>query len=75
MPFDFITIGDPTIDTLIAIHDAEIRCELKQKENCVMCIEYGEKLPVDGIEQKTAGNAMNVAIGGARLGLVHVIGL
>ncbi|HBF67282.1 MAG TPA: hypothetical protein DDW36_02550 [Candidatus Magasanikbacteria bacterium] len=69
MPFDFITIGDPTIDTLIAIHDAEIRCELKQKENCVMCIEYGEKLPVDGIEQKTAGNAMNVAIGGARLGL------
>jgi ribokinase len=67
--YDLITIGDPTIDTLVSIHDAEVRCELKRAEHCVMCIEYGDKLPVDNIEQKTAGNAMNVAVGAARLGL------
>lgn len=66
---DLITIGDPTIDTLVSIHDAEVRCELKKKDSCVMCIEYGDKIPVQRIDQKTAGNAMNVAVGAARLGL------
>jgi ribokinase len=69
MPFDLISIGDPTIDTLVVIHDAEVRCELKRQENCVICIEFGDKIPVDNIEQKTAGNGMNVAVGSSRLGL------
>jgi sugar/nucleoside kinase (ribokinase family) len=66
---DLFAIGDPTIDTFVKIHDAEVHCELKKNSQCMMCIDYGEKLPVDTIQQKTAGNAMNVAIGGARLGL------
>ena len=66
--FDVITIGDSTIDTFIKIHDATVECNINNKE-CRICIEYGGKIPVEGILQGVAGNAANVAVGSAKLGL------
>src|SRR3989344_5461740 len=66
--FDLITNGDSTIDTFIKIHDAAVECDINHEE-CKICIKYGDKIPVDSIAHSVAGNAANVAIGGATLGL------
>lgn len=69
---DIITIGDSTIDTFIKISDATIECDLNHEE-CKICISYGDKIPVDAIGHEVAGNAANVAVGCATLGLKTAI--
>lgn len=67
--FDLISIGDSVIDTFLKLHDAEVKCTLNREE-CKICIEYGEKIPLDGPPiSLVAGNAANNAVGGTRLGL------
>ncbi len=70
--FDIITIGDSTIDTFIRIYDATVECDINH-EQCKICIPYGSKIPVDSIAHGIAGNAANVAVGCARLGLATAI--
>lgn len=70
--FDLITIGDSTIDTFIKIHDATVECDIN-KRDCKLCVDYGSKIPVDSIGHEVAGNAANVAVGGARIGLKTAI--
>lgn len=70
--FDLITIGDSTIDTFIKIHDATVECDIN-RESCKICVEYGSKIPVDAIAHAVAGNAANVAVGVAKLGLITAI--
>ncbi len=66
-------MGDSVIDTFLKLHDAEIKCTLN-KEECKICIEYGEKIPLDGPPiSLVAGNAANNAVGGSRLGLETAI--
>lgn len=70
--YDLISIGDATVDTFIQIHDAQILCDI-DKKNCKLCVEYGNKIPVEKLMHSVAGNAANNAIGGARLGLKTAI--
>lgn len=70
--FDLISIGDATIDNFVLIHDAELRCNLN-KTQCMLCIEYGDKISVDKLTHLVAGNAANNAVGGARLNLRSAI--
>src|SRR3989344_5344664 len=65
---DIITLGDSTIDTFIQIHDATVECDLNNKD-CKICIKYGSKIPVESISHGVAGNAANVAIACATLGV------
>lgn len=69
---DLITIGDSTIDTFIKIHDATVECDIN-REACRICVPYGSKIPVDSIAYSVAGNAANVAVGAAKLGLATAI--
>ena len=64
--FDIISIGDPTIDTFLMIHDIKIN-HLNGKKEAV--ISWGDKLPVDSFYRTVAGNAANNAVGSARLGM------
>lgn len=66
--FDLVSVGDCTIDTLLQVHDAEVNCTLHH-DRCVICFNYADKLPVDKIHRKVAGNAANNAVGAARLGM------
>ena len=68
MSFDLISIGDVTIDNFVQIHDAEVRCNLNKTE-CMLCVEYGDKISVDNLVHLVAGNAANNAVGGVRLKL------
>jgi ribokinase len=64
--FDIISIGDPTIDTFLLIHDIEIK-EIGGKKKAIL--SWGDKLPVDKFYRTVAGNAANNAVGSSRLGL------
>lgn len=65
---DLISIGDPTIDTFLKLHDAHITCKVDH-EDCQLCLDYANKIPVEDFFKFPAGNSINNAIGSARLGL------
>lgn len=65
---DLVTIGDVTIDNYVMIHEAQVQCNL-DKSKCMLCLEYGDKIPVDHLSHQIGGNAANSAVGAARLKL------
>ena len=66
--YDLISIGDSGIDNLVAIHDASLHCFVR-KDECQICFNYADKILADDFQTKTAYNAMNNAVGSARLKL------
>lgn len=64
--YDVISIGDPTIDTFLMIHDIEVK---RTNGQLKAMISWGDKLPVDKLYRTVAGNAANNAVGSSRLGL------
>lgn len=70
--YDMITVGDATIDTFIKINDAHVQCDIN-KENCQLCINYGDKIAVETVQHLVAGNAANNAVGSSRLGMKTAI--
>lgn len=64
--YDVISIGDPTIDTFLMIHDIEVK---RMNGQLKALINWGDKLPVDQLYRTVAGNAANNAVGSSRLGL------
>jgi Sugar kinases, ribokinase family len=72
---DLITIGDPTLDTFLKIHDAHLALQV-QPEQTQLCIDYADKIPVDEFHRLAGGNCVNAAVAAARLGLrVAVYGI
>ncbi|OGL66979.1 hypothetical protein A2856_00590 [Candidatus Uhrbacteria bacterium RIFCSPHIGHO2_01_FULL_63_20] len=67
--FDVVTIGDIKLDTFVVLdHVSSVQCTLKMPE-CLLCLEYGAKIPVNVVDAQMAGSAPNVAVGLARMGL------
>jgi sugar/nucleoside kinase (ribokinase family) len=69
---DIIAIGDATLDTFIQIDDASVLCNL-QKDVCVLCLSYADKIAVGRPIRTPGGNAANNAVGSSRLGLKAAI--
>jgi sugar/nucleoside kinase (ribokinase family) len=65
---DLVTIGDPTIDTFLKIHDAHLALKVRP-EHTELCIDYADKIPVDEFHRMAGGNCVNAAVAAARLGL------
>lgn len=65
---DVISIGDATLDTFIELDSATVNCDINPQE-CLLCLSYADKIPISKLTKKVAGNAANVAVGTARLGL------
>lgn len=71
--YDLIAIGDCTMDAFIRLHDASVHCDLHH-ERCQLCMSFATKIPYETLEVVPAvGNASNVAVGVARLGLRSAI--
>lgn len=68
MELDLITIGDPTIDTFLKIHDAHLALQVRPDQT-QLCIDYADKIPVDEFHRMPAGNCVNAAVAAGRLGL------
>ncbi len=66
--FDTLSIGDATLDTFVKLKDASVLCTL-EREKCMLCLSFADKIPIIRLDQKVAGNALNNAVGAARLGL------
>lgn len=66
--FDILSIGDATLDTFVKLKDASVLCTL-EREKCMLCLNFADKIPIIRLDQKVAGNALNNAVGSARLGL------
>jgi len=67
--FNLITIGDAVVDNHIILDEADVECDLDTKA-CRLCLDYAAKVPVSDSFQNIGGNAVNVAIGASKLGLV-----
>ncbi|HUD44992.1 MAG TPA: PfkB family carbohydrate kinase [Patescibacteria group bacterium] len=65
--FEVITIGDATVDIFLTLLDANK--ELHLNESHELCVKFGEKVDVDRADLSVGGNAANVAVGLARLGV------
>lgn len=63
-----MVVGDSSFDVFISPSESETVCSLNNKE-CLICFDYGEKIPVDSLHTAVGGNAANVAVGMSRLGL------
>ena len=67
--FDFVAIGDTTIDAFIRIKEASVNCDIN-KENCQICFDFANKVPYESVTIVPAvGNSANAAVAAARLGL------
>ncbi len=66
--YDLIAIGDIKLDTFVVLDNASLQCQLKVPE-CLLCMEYGAKIPVSVVDSQIAGSAPNVAVGLSRQGL------
>lgn len=66
---DILAIGDIVIDAFIRLKDAEVHCDIN-KENCQLCVKFGQKIPYESVEVCNAvGNSPNASVSAARLGL------
>ncbi len=65
---DIISIGDAALDTFAKLHDAFVT-HVSGKHVNQLCLNYGDKIPIVTLHQKVAGNALNNAVGSARLGM------
>ncbi len=65
---DILSIGDAALDTFVRLRDASLNdiAGIKSKQ---LCLNFGDKLPIQALHEKVAGNALNNAVGSARLGL------
>lgn len=73
MSYDIITIGDTTIDVFLDIDESTKLCSLDAKKEWLR-LRYGSKIPVKHVDKVVGvGNAANVAVGAARLGLKTAI--
>ena len=67
--FDFVAIGETTIDAFIRLKDAKVHCDANN-ENCQLCVNFGAKIPYESVTEIAAvGNAGNAAVSASRLGL------
>lgn len=65
--FNLISIGDIKLDTFVVLPENSQYCQIKMPE-FLLCMNYGEKIPVGAVESQIAGSAANVAVGLSRLG-------
>lgn len=70
--FDLISIGDASLDAFIAPIEHEAFCTL-DREQCLICFNYADKIPVSELDFSIGGNAANNAVGVSRLGLKTAI--
>lgn len=68
MKFDLVSIGDASLDVFIAPSEHEEFCTV-DREKCLVCFSYADKIPAREVHFSVGGNAANNAVGASRLGL------
>lgn len=68
MKTDILLVGDTSIDQFMLIDDASVSCDINH-QHCRICFDFAGKIHVKEFRTSVAGNATNVAVGTATLGL------
>ena len=66
--FDVICVGSAKIDIFLAIPQDSSYIHLDRKTNS-LSVAYGQKIPAESCSLMLGGNACNVAVGLAKLGM------
>lgn len=66
--FDFLAIGDTYLDDFLFIERADAKV-VGNKNERLLCLNYGAKIPVEGHRDIMGGNAANASVTAARLKL------
>lgn len=66
--WDILTVGDATLDIFLNIPTATAECSVDTHQ-CLLCLSYADKVPIESLVRVVGGNAANSAVGLARLGL------
>ena len=59
---EIISIGDVTEDIFVQVDELQLICN-HEKENCLLCMKYADKIAAKRVDKLIGGNAGNVAIG------------
>lgn len=70
---DIITIGDSLLDTFLILDDSDNTSITTKHDTKMLCFHYAEKIAVKNSVYSIGGNAANVAVGTAKLGLKSAI--
>lgn len=66
--YDVIAIGEAGLDTFVKLDSASLLCTL-DTDRCLLCLNYGDKITIEEMQETLAHNACNFSVGSARLGL------
>ncbi len=73
MNYDFIGIGDITVDAFIRLKEASVHCKVN-REDCEICMKFGDKIPYeDAYIIPAVGNSPNASVAASRLGLTSAL--
>ena len=70
--FDFVAVGNATLDIFLWIHESNKHFRVDPKTH-ELCIKAGDKALVDNAYLMTGGNAANVSVGLSRMGFKTAI--
>ena len=73
--FDFVAIGDITTDTFITLELDAVQMHCKEgKDKCLLCVQFGDKIPYKAVDIVHAvGNSPNASVSAHRLGLCSAL--
>ena len=66
--YDIITVGDAKLDVFLVLPEVANVCSVDH-EHSTLCLPFGTKIDVDNSQFLMGGNAANVSVGLARLGI------
>lgn len=77
MKYNITTIGDASEDIFVGISGIKIEKSPRFVSGRAICLELGEKIPIENVSYQIGGSACNTAVGFARLGntVSTVVGL
>ncbi|PIP86593.1 hypothetical protein COV42_00410 [Candidatus Campbellbacteria bacterium CG11_big_fil_rev_8_21_14_0_20_44_21] len=69
--YDFVSIGDITIDCFIKLEEFSVHADRGKKE---ICLDFGEKIPyTEAVEIPAVGNSPNASVSASKLGLKSAV--
>ncbi len=68
--YDFLGIGDITVDTFIRLGMEKATTHCEDGEHCHLCLNFPDKVPYEeAVDIPAVGNSANAAVAASRLGL------